>query len=746
MDTMEKLLYEASIAGNTIVLLELLQNDPLILDRLTLNRYGEKPLHIASMLGHVDFVNEILTRKPYLAMECDSLKHLPLHIASDKGHVEIVKSLVAANPETCLARDRDGRTPLHLAAIKGRSDVVKELVQAQPHAARVMVQQDTILHLCVNHNQLEVLKLLIEELIVDHEFINSKDAQGNTILHLAVADKQVETVRFLLLDTTIEVNSTNTNGETPLDILAQVPRDLTYQQIMQLLTRAGAVEAKPHGVTNQIPTNIRNNLVLDRVVYHHLKGGSTNNEDWLYKKKESLMVVAVLIATIAFQAGVNPPGGVWQENPPNNDTLRANPPSGMWQENSPNNDPLRANPPSGICQENSPNNDPLHMAGYAIMATNHQTLYHIFLICNTVGFVSTLSIILLLISGLPFIKHRVFLWLLMVIMWMATTSMSLTYLVSILVLTPTPAGSKSFELVRKLEILIAILVFVMAGCFFGEMSYVKPPAGEVLKGMFVPKLSGRGATGDAIALLGALVMPHNLFLHSALVLSRKIPNSVRGINDACRYFLIESGIALFVAFLINVSMITVSGTVCAEENLQSGDVDRCNVLGKSSSTLYAIALLASGQSSTITGTYAGQFIMQNYIRHHLIFTTQRKTDSKHKKIDARRPVGGGRAPSSPPTGSVSEHDEVDFTATVQLEHKSSNSSEVESTTTKCYGVVIWFDTSFTPYSPPTHWSKTLQTFTEPISLTSKMLANKSSWMVGSEVNPAVKIDSRISYQ
>ncbi|KAJ0789530.1 putative NRAMP family protein [Helianthus annuus] len=180
--------------------------------------------------------------------------------------------------------------------------------------------------------------------------------------------------------------------------------------------------------------------------------------------------------------------------------------------------------------------------------------------------------------------------------------------------------------VRKLEILIAILVFVMAACFFGEMSYVRPPAGEVLKGMFVPKLSGQGATGDAIALLGALVMPHNLFLHSALVLSRKIPNSVRGINDACRYFLIESGIALFVAFLINVSMISVSGTVCSAKNLPSEEMDRCsdlnlnsasfllkNVLGKSSSTLYGIALLASGQSSTITGTYAGQFIMQGFL-------------------------------------------------------------------------------------------------------------------------------------
>lgn len=180
--------------------------------------------------------------------------------------------------------------------------------------------------------------------------------------------------------------------------------------------------------------------------------------------------------------------------------------------------------------------------------------------------------------------------------------------------------------VRKLEILITILVFIMAACFFGEMAYVKPPASGVLKGMFVPKLSGSGATGSAIALLGALVMPHNLFLHSALVLSRKVPNSVKGVNASCRYFLIESGFALFVAFLINVAMVSVSGAVCSGQNLSDEIKNSCNditldsasfllknVLGKSSSTLYAIALLASGQSSTITGTYAGQFIMQGFL-------------------------------------------------------------------------------------------------------------------------------------
>nr|XP_027090890.1 metal transporter Nramp5-like isoform X2 [Coffea arabica] len=180
--------------------------------------------------------------------------------------------------------------------------------------------------------------------------------------------------------------------------------------------------------------------------------------------------------------------------------------------------------------------------------------------------------------------------------------------------------------VRKLELLVSVLVFVMAACFFAELSYVKPPAKDVLKGLFVPKLKGNSATADAIALLGALVMPHNLFLHSALVLSRKVPNSVRGINDACRFFLIESGFALFVAFLINVAIVSVSGAVCSGGNLSQGTIESCNdlsldsasfllknVLGRSSSTIYAIALLASGQSSTITGTYAGQFIMQGFL-------------------------------------------------------------------------------------------------------------------------------------
>lgn len=179
---------------------------------------------------------------------------------------------------------------------------------------------------------------------------------------------------------------------------------------------------------------------------------------------------------------------------------------------------------------------------------------------------------------------------------------------------------------RNLEAIVALLVLTMLGSFIGELAYAKPKPTEVLKGMFVPNLSGHGAVGIAISLIGALLTPYNLFLHSALVLSRKVPRTAEGINSACRYFLVETGVALFIAFLINVAVTSVSGAVCSSPNLSPEDSDNCNnldlnrasfllknVLGKTSSTIYAVALLAAGQSASITGTYAGQYIMQGFL-------------------------------------------------------------------------------------------------------------------------------------
>lgn len=189
---MERRIYEAAVEGSVISLLNLLQEDALLLDRIMVGCYAETPLHVASMLGHREFVQEILNRKPELAGELDSRKSSPLHLAAAKGYLDIVKMLVSINPEMCLVGDRDGRNPLHIAAIKGHVNVLRELVQARPQAARILMDRgETILHVCVRYNQLESMKFLVETMN-DHEFVNFKDDDGNSILHLAVADKQVE--------------------------------------------------------------------------------------------------------------------------------------------------------------------------------------------------------------------------------------------------------------------------------------------------------------------------------------------------------------------------------------------------------------------------------------------------------------------------------------------------------------------------------------------------------------------------
>ncbi|KAK9275296.1 hypothetical protein L1049_022558 [Liquidambar formosana] len=115
--------------------------------------------------------------------------------------LDIVKELLSANPEVCMVRNQDGRSPLHVAAIKGRVGVLDEVVRVKPESTRVLTDRgETVLHLCVVHNRLEGLKLLVESIGNDKGLMNSKDCDGNTILHIAVAKKQIEVCFVILLN------------------------------------------------------------------------------------------------------------------------------------------------------------------------------------------------------------------------------------------------------------------------------------------------------------------------------------------------------------------------------------------------------------------------------------------------------------------------------------------------------------------------------------------------------------------
>jgi len=173
---------------------------------------------------------------------------------------------------------------------------------------------------------------------------------------------------------------------------------------------------------------------------------------------------------------------------------------------------------------------------------------------------------------------------------------------------------------RKMEAFIIALVFIIGASFLVEIILAKPPLGEVVKG-FVPHTPSDTALYIAIGIIGATVMPHNLYLHSALVQTRKIKRTKEGIKKALKLNFLDTTIALNLAFLVNAAILilaarvffTIGRTDIAEIKDAHHLLDQ--LLGtKLAPALFAIALIAAGQSSTVTGTLAGQIVMEGYLR------------------------------------------------------------------------------------------------------------------------------------
>ena len=172
---------------------------------------------------------------------------------------------------------------------------------------------------------------------------------------------------------------------------------------------------------------------------------------------------------------------------------------------------------------------------------------------------------------------------------------------------------------RKMEAFIIALVAIIGLSFLVEMFFAKPRLAEVITG-FIPSLPGNEALYIAIGIIGATVMPHNLYLHSALVQTRKFGRDENSIRRALRLNMFDTTIALNLAFFVNAAILVLAASVF----FKGGRTDVAEIkeaykllpefLGTSvASVLFAIALIAAGQSSTITGTLAGQIVMEGYL-------------------------------------------------------------------------------------------------------------------------------------
>nr|WP_315132914.1 Nramp family divalent metal transporter [uncultured Flavobacterium sp.] len=173
--------------------------------------------------------------------------------------------------------------------------------------------------------------------------------------------------------------------------------------------------------------------------------------------------------------------------------------------------------------------------------------------------------------------------------------------------------------IRKMEAFIIVLVAIIGFSFIFEMIFAEPEMSKVFYGL-IPSMPNEAALYIAIGIIGATVMPHNLYLHSSLVQTRKFSRTHAGIKQAIKYNFIDSAIALNLAFFVNAAILILAAATFYKNGMfevaeiQDAHKFLAPLLGtKWAPILFAVALIAAGQSSTITGTLAGQIVMEGYL-------------------------------------------------------------------------------------------------------------------------------------
>lgn len=428
---MDPALVDASRRGDLPLLQQLLTQDPLSLDRIQIGGLTDTPLHIAAFHGHLPFVEETLRRCPGLALVLDLRRRSPLHLAASQGHGDVVRALAEASPEMCGVLDVDGRNPFHLAAIQGSETVLTQLAAAGTQAARRRTAAgEGVLDFCVRYDRLDCLKVLLEK-IRDPEFVHGKDGDGNNVFHLAIKYRRIQMINYLITEEIkLNINATNAMGLTPLDILLQ-ENNVNDLELRDLLLRAGAMKSdeifSSRARTDEFA--FHNVTELNGQIGHDSQNNIFGNKGWFAKRRDSLIFVASLIAAMAFNAGLTPPGNVWQDHFSKEDI--------------------------GKVPEIS------HRAGEAIIAYDYPQLYKLYIRFNTTAYVSSLSIILLLISGLP-LRHRRYMWAMQVVMWVTITAMAFTYVYVLLALTPI----KDMPSLRQIMVVIVLVWCIMMALVF----------------------------------------------------------------------------------------------------------------------------------------------------------------------------------------------------------------------------------------------------------------------------------------
>ncbi len=176
--------------------------------------------------------------------------------------------------------------------------------------------------------------------------------------------------------------------------------------------------------------------------------------------------------------------------------------------------------------------------------------------------------------------------------------------------------------IRKIEAFIILLISIIGLSFLAELIFANPDFRAIAEGI-IPSIPNTDALYIAIGIIGATVMPHNLYLHSSLVQSRQIERTEIGIRQAIKYNTIDSAIALNLALFVNAAILILAAASFSTNHQEVDSIQEAHaLLGETlgysiAPVLFAIALIAAGQSSTLTGTLSGQIVMEGYLNIRL---------------------------------------------------------------------------------------------------------------------------------
>ncbi|MED6180527.1 hypothetical protein PIB30_011041 [Stylosanthes scabra] len=276
--------------------------------------------HVAAKRGHLDIVREFLSTWPEVCKLCDSSNTSPLYSAAVQDHLDVVNAILDVDTSSMMIVRKNGKTSLHNAARYGMVRIVKALIARDPAIVCIKDKKgQTALHMAVKGQSNAVVEEILQ---ADPTILNERDKKGNTALHMATRKGRAQIVTLLLCYTAMEVNAINKQQETALDLADKLPYGDPSLEIKEALAEYGAKHARNVGkideamelkrTVSDIKHEVQSQLIQNETTRRRVSGIAKElkklHREAVQNTINSVTVVAVLFASIAFLAIFNLPG------------------------------------------------------------------------------------------------------------------------------------------------------------------------------------------------------------------------------------------------------------------------------------------------------------------------------------------------------------------------------------------------------------------------------------------------------